>query len=226
MNVTHTSVLLVGLAITTLVLFFCFFDEEDAICEADPDICPCLKLLPSDDKFGISYEIGRSPQLLSKVVFSGDKNISSGLSPELAEKFVDCVVKLRDTVEFINYAHIVTSPIGQVADEWLGETGLKISLRPRDEREIAILNNLQIGPISGLKWHILEKWCSREVMGRCVTCSSLESGADAIAVEVKLRDNAPVSRDYWSDNWLTDRPRMPWDDIDENGIRYLYSCAS
>ena len=225
-NVKQAAFIVVALGGLCATVIFCFFDEDKFLCETDPAICPCLELLPSNKDFGVSYGINSSSSKLVDVKFSARKENSADLSEEIADTFVQCIKEVRDGVEIINFARIGTSPIGQVADEWLGETGLQIELRWRDNEKAKIINNLEIGPRSGQKWQILEEWCSDENMGRCVECSDLDSGAEAVAVKVKLREESEFRRVFWSDNWATDREHQLWDDIDEDGKRYLYECAA
>ena len=197
--------------------------DDDTLCRGDREVCPCLLLLQSNKKVDFELEFGAAGKL-SKVVFEQSKNRANDPSPELADAFVDCLVKVRRRVEVVNYARIDTAPLGQIANVWKRQTGFKVHLRPQDEREKQILNNLQIGPISGVKWNIMERWCSPNIMGNCVECSELNPDEDTVAVEVRLLEGAPVIREIWGEEWAVGGEREPWQLVDDSGVRYLYAC--
>ena len=197
--------------------------DDKTLCEDDPVVCPCLKLIQSDRDIDFSLEVGDTGTL-SKVTFNQTRDRSGDPTPELADKFVECLVSARKQIEVINYARIDTAPLGQIANVWRRQTGFKINLRPRGDDEIPIINNLQIGPTSGIKWDIVERWCSDGVMGKCVECSELSPNRDTVAVEVRLREGAPLEQEFWSGGWSTEGELEPWQLLDEDGGRYLYSC--
>lgn len=207
-----------------IALFYFFFQDDTDLCEADPVVCPCLRILQTNRTLGITLETGEDG-LLRRVEFGGTVTREEDPSPELARVFVECIESVRPSVEFINFSRINTSPLGLVAHQWERATGMKITLRPRDEMQIEVLNNLQIGPDSGLRWHIMEDWCSGP-MSACVECSDPNPDPDTVAVEVRLRDGAPVERHFWSDDWQTNVEQRPaWELVDAEGRRYLYECS-
>ncbi|MDE2813640.1 MAG: hypothetical protein OXM01_11475 [Gemmatimonadota bacterium] len=198
-------------------------EDDDTLCKGDREVCPCLKLLQSNKKIDFESEFGASGKL-SKIVFEQSNERTNDPTPALADAFVECLVKVRKPIEVINYARIDTAPLGQIANVWKRQTGFKVHLRPQNEREKQILNNLQIGPSSGVKWDIVERWCRPNVMGKCVECSELNPDEDTVAVEVRLLEGAPVTREMWSDGWPIEGEREPWQLIDDKGVRYLYAC--
>lgn len=193
------------------------------LCKADPQVCPCLKLLPDDREFGIKLETNNSGKL-SSVDFGGSSGTGEPVSADLAEKFVQCLERTREGIEVINFSRINTSPLGQLANQWNRGGGLKINLRPLSADEQETINNLQIGPESGIRWKIMENWCA-SAMRDCVECSSLSQGANAVAVEVRLKESAPLRKEFWSDGWPVGQDnRKKWELVDAKGNRYLYAC--
>ena len=199
-------------------------EDDPTLCQADLIVCPCIKLLQGRDIAGLQFKADPSTGKVIEVNMGVARGVSGYPSPELAEKFVDCLKAIRPSIEIINYARLNTSPLGQVAHQWNRQSGLKITLRPKNDDENAIINNLQIGPTPGVKWRIIEEWCSDDNMGMCVECSDPNPDRDAVAVEIRLRSNAPVERERWSVGWPKSGNRRPWELIDSEGVRYLYSC--
>lgn len=220
--------------------YYLVFIDDTSLCEADPQVCPCLRIIPENKNFGITYETDDNGRV-SKVNFGGEKARDGDPSGALVETYVSCLKELRQDIELVNYTRIDTSPVGQVANQWTRQPGIRLNLRPADAEEAQVLNNLQIGPISGLKWQVVEQWCSQGMMGRCVSCSPSAPDRETVAVEVRLRSAAPLRRDFWSDGWPKnvavqdpeDPARMKplnqykdWELVDETGKRYLYACAA
>ena len=198
-------------------------EDDDTLCKDDPAVCPCLKLLQSNKQIDFTAEVGANGEI-SKITFNQSKDRSNDPTPELADKFVECLVKVRKPIEVINFARIDTAPVGQIANIWSRQTGFKINLRTRNDKETPVINNLQIGPTSGAKWDIVERWCGQDAMGMCVECSELSPDQDTVAVEVRLRKGAPLQREFWTKGWSTEGEREPWQLLDEDGSRYLYAC--
>lgn len=220
-HVYHITILFIFAGVVGL--YYLLFRDETDLCAADPVVCPCLKILPSDKSLDIKFKTSKKGQL-NEVEFSGSKNRDDDPSPELAEKFVQCLERVRPDVAVTNFSRLDTAPLGQVAHQWQRATGMKITLRPRDETERAILNNLQIGPISGLRWRIMGRWCA-DPMAACVQCSEPTPDQDTVAVEVRLREGAPVERRFWSGNWPREGEQEAWELVDAEGRRYLYECV-
>ena len=217
----------VGLVVVaaTLVgfIYWLLLPDDSSLCEADPEVCPCLKLIPEDKTVGLKFNINDSGKLTG-VDFGGSKGTSGSVTTEIAEKFVQCIERVRDGVEILNYSRLDTSPLGQVANQWSRAGGMKVTLRPREPSETGVLNNLQIGPTSGLRWQIIDSWCT-SAMADCVECSDTVEGEDTVAVEIRLKNEAPVKKEFWSGDWPVNTPTRPdWELVVDQGNRYLYSC--
>ena len=210
-------------SICLLVSSCASLEDDDTLCKDDPAVCPCLKLLQSNKQIDFTAEVGANGEI-SKITFNQSKDRSNDPPPELADKLVECLVKVRKPIEVINFARIDTAPLGQIANIWSRQTGFKINLRTRNDKETPVINNLQIGPTSGVKWDIVERWCGQDAMGMCVECGELSPDQDTVAVEVRLRKGAPLQREFWTKGWSTEGEREPWQLLDEDGSRYLYAC--
>ncbi|WP_220750615.1 MULTISPECIES: hypothetical protein [Jannaschia] len=221
----HVVMILVGGALVAFLFWRLWAPDVDvSLCEADPTVCPCMRILPEDRQLGIKFSVDNGK--LTELEFGGSRAQGEAPSADLAEKFVQCIERVRKDAVVKNFSKLNTSPIGQIANQWLRNNGPQITLRPQNEEEIPIINNLQIGPTSGVRWKILEEWCSGE-MSDCVECSDTLAGEQTVAVEVRLRENAPVFREFWSDDWpIVDPKRKAWELVDNEGKRYLYACRS
>lgn len=212
---------IVFLAAVIVVGICFFFTDDDVECKSNPDICPCSAIIQKDKRIGVKYVPHSKYPVTGEVEFvAGQKGL---LTSEIADKYVECLQEIRKPIKLVNYARLQTSPIGQVAHQWSRQKGFKIFLRQKNKNEVKDINNLQIGPISGLKWDIMNEWCAE--MEQCVVCSEQESNQETVAVEVRLRSRAPLERELWSSGWPKTGTRKPWEDIDGKGDRYLRSCV-
>ncbi|TNF18720.1 MAG: hypothetical protein EP318_17255 [Rhodobacteraceae bacterium] len=218
-NIAIAALLILG----ALALYDKLFGDVTDLCKADPEVCPCLRLLPADKRVGLKFDLDESGKLRS-VDLGGSKTRDDDPSPELAEAFVQCIERLRSNVEIRNFSRLNTSPLGQVAHQWTSAGGLQINLRPDSPDQIPLLNNLQIGPDAGLRWQILEAWCTGP-MASCVDCGTAPADEDTVAVEIRLRSEGPLVREFWNDGWPPGGDHnQDWELVDDKGNRYLYAC--
>ena len=209
-----------------LVAFFVLKDPSH--CKINPEGCACLTIIENDKYFDFEIQTHPKTGIFKKIKFSVGKTRTASTPPELVTEFVECLNSTRKPIEFVdvNYARLTKSPLGQISDLWSLQNGLKILLNWRDQKEKKIINNLKIDGKSGIKWQILAAWCSSEEVMQCVECSP-EPNADTVEVQIKLRENAKFSREFWRDGWPpnTNGNHEPWEDIDDVGKRYLYICG-
>ena len=220
----RTLVLVLAIAASALIAYWVLRDD-DSLCKADPLVCPCMKLLQDDKSLSFTFETDPKTGGLTKFIFGGSKTRTGDPSPELADKFVDCLANARKPIEILNYARIPSAPLGQIAHHWARQNGLEITLRPRDDDEKHVVNNLQIGPLSGVKWQVLKRWCSDQKIAPCVECGNMSPDKDTVAVEIRLRESAEFHAERLSDGWPTTGDRRPWEYIDSKGVRYVYACG-
>ena len=139
-------------------------------CKSDAETCACLAIIEKDKNFTFKIQSDPKTGFANGIEFSVGKTRMASTSPELVTKFVECLNSTRKPIEFIdvNYVRLTRSPLGQIADLWSLQNGLKILLNWRDQKEKKIINNLKIGGESGIKWQILAAWCySDNVMPVC-----------------------------------------------------------
>ena len=239
-NNTQRIIVLIAIGAVVLligILYWLLWKPPTELCKTDPEVCPCLKLLPDDRQLKIEFEIDDSKKLVS-IDFGGSSGPNDHVSSDLAEEFVQCIKGTSNDIEVINFSRIVTSPLGQVAHQWGRSNGLKIILRPPSAEDQTVINNLQIGPDGGMRWRIMEKWCMSD-MKDCVRCDALDEGQNTVGIEVRLKEGAPLVKKFWSDGWPTDNVvrqkdnvvrqkdnvvRQKWELVDNDGNRYLYEC--
>lgn len=214
-TVAYTSIAFAAICLAGYV-FWLFFRDDVTLCQADPEVCPCLALIPDFRAFGISFETDKSGKL-RKVTFGGDQQRKRDPSQELAEQFVQCLQGMRNDIEILNYSRLSASPLGQIANIWNRSGGMSIKLRPPDSE---IIQNIQIGPDSGLRWDIMKDFCA--AANACVACEPTDPGGDEVSVLVSLKPNPPARREKVGTGFVN--PRNPWELVDENGDRYHYIC--
>ena len=209
-----------------LIAFLVLKDPSD--CKINPESCACAKIIEKDKYFDFEFEPNPKTGIFNKIKFSVGKTRAASTPPELITEFVECIKSTRKPIEIVdvNYVRLTMSPLGQIADLWSIQNGLKILLSWRDQKEKEIINNLKIGGESGIKWQILAAWCSSENVGQCVECNP-EPNADTVEVQIKLRENVNFLKEFWSDGWPsnTNGNYEPWEIIDDIGNRYLYTCG-
>ena len=212
---TTITIAFISLAAFT---YWLFFRDETTLCAADPEVCPCLALIPDYRTFGITYETDETGKV-SKIAFGGDQQRKNDPSPELAEQFVQCVQDKRGSIEVLNYSRLGASPLGQIANVWKRSGGMSIELRPPDSE---IIQNLQIGPVSGLRWDIVGEFCA--TASSCVTCDPAIPSSDAVSVLISLKPDSPTRKEKVGTGFSN--PHKPWELMDEAGDRYFYLCGN
>lgn len=192
--------------------------------EPDSPVKSCLEVLPQNKRVGIKIELVRENQV--KIDLSGQRGVKAGATPEQIEAFVKCIeTTTKKNVMVENGVRLPLEPVGQVANRWRREAGLKLRLMPGSNDEV--LNNLRIGPATGLKENIVRTWCSQEKTGACVTCEPDHPTADTVEVLVRLRDNAPVEKRQLDGVWPVPQPGVPsdpWQIVNAKGERFYYEC--
>jgi hypothetical protein len=174
----------------------------------------------------VGIKIERLSDGRANVDLSGQRGVEGGATPKQIEEYVKCieaVTKAKVRVE--NGVRLPLEPVGQVANRWRREPGLKLRLMPGSNDEV--LNNLRIGPATGLKEDIVRAWCGQEEAGACVTCEPDQPTADTVEVVVWLRDNAPVEKRQLDGVWLvplSGAQSEPWQIVNAKGERFYYEC--
>jgi len=155
----------------------------------------------------------------------GQKGVPTGATPQQIEQFVKCLElsqNVKVTVE--NGVRLSLEPVGQVANRWKRESGLRLTLMPGANEDV--LNNLRIGPSVGRKEDIIRTWCSDREAGACVKCDPDQPSADA-EVLVHLRDSPPVEKQKLPGIWPVPQPGAtlePWQLVNNKGERFYYEC--
>src|SRR5579864_7939559 len=183
----------------------------------------CVQALPQNQRVGIKVEQKNDGSITMYV--AGQQGVQAGATPQQMEQFVKClelVTGAKVTVE--NGVRLTLEPVGQVANVWQREKGVKLLLMPGDNDEA--LNNLRIGPAAGLKEDVIRSWCSKEQTGACVSCDPNHPTADSEVV-IHLRQNAPLEKLRLSGTWPV-APQgtklEPWQLVNSKGERFYYEC--
>lgn len=182
----------------------------------------CTEVLPHDQRVGLKMDTTGDKTI--KVDFGGQRSSPSGASPQQIELFIRCLETTRKVV-VENGVRLPLEPVGQLANRWQREQGLKIRLMSGKNDEA--LNNLGFGPAAGVKEGVVRDWCSPQKAGACVVCDPAQPGAQDVEVVVRLRDKAPVVKARYGDKWPVPPPGTklePWQLVDRNGERFYYEC--
>lgn len=187
---------------------------------------PCLEALPRDQSVGIKVETLKGG--LFNLDLKGQRGSKTGASPEQLEFLVKCIeaAKAGNIVSISDGVRLPLEPVGQVANRWQRESGVKLRLMPGGNDDI--LNNLRIGPATGLKENVIGHWCSNAQAGNCVTCEPNDPKADTTEVLVRLRANPPAEKQQLSSGWAVPTakaPSEPWQLVDNKGTRHYYECT-
>jgi hypothetical protein len=183
----------------------------------------CLEVLPQNKRVGLKMEY-RDRQVT--IDLSGQRGDKEGATPEQIEGFVKCIeITTKASVRIVNGVRLPLEPVGQVANRWRREPGVKLRLMPGSNNEA--LNNIRIGPATGLKEDIIREWCTQENAGACVICEPHNPTADTVEVLVWLRDNAPLEKRQLDGVWPAPQPGTqsePWQSVNAKGERFYYEC--
>jgi hypothetical protein len=181
-----------------------------------------VEVLPQDKRVGMKFE-SRSDG--TTVDLSGQRGVQTGATPEQIEAFVKCLeatMKTKVTIE--NGVRLPLEPVGQVANRWSRESGLKLRLMPG--RNDGALNNIRIGPATGLKEDVVRAWCSQQA-GASVSCEPSQPTTDTVEVLVRLRENPPLEKRQLDGVWPVPGPGVhsePWQIGNAKGERFYYEC--
>jgi hypothetical protein len=191
----------------------------------EPDLSKlCLEVLPQNKRVGINLESAGKGRV--KLDFSGQRGVQTGATPEQIEAFVKCIeATTKAKVQIENGVRLPLEPVGQVANRWRRESGLKLRLMPGSNDEV--LNNLRMGPATGSKEAVISDWCSQGKAGACVTCEPDQPVADTVEILVRLWDNAPVEKRQLDGVWPVPQPGIPsepWQIVNARGERFYYEC--
>lgn len=228
------GVLVLGAA--AIGLFLLIFPPPPPI---DPRIAHCYRLLPETRAGGVSVKFDKEG--IAEIVLGGEWEGGKDPKSEQLKAFQVCVNEaLNMPVRIRDGATIDLEPLGQVADRWKSESGLKLTLMPGPKEEV--LQNLRIGPLVGLKPDMISEWCGGAVAGTCVSCEPDTPTMDTPAVIIRLRSEAPAIRAQMPGNWppvVIDpetgklklkadgqpvTPFKPWQLVDAEGRRFFYEC--
>lgn len=215
-----SPVLIVGLLIFAVLAAYVVYQVF-----REPDFSKlCLEVLPQDKRVGIKIEKSSGGEL--KIDLAGQRVVQTGATPEQIEAFVKCIeATIQAKVKIENGVRLPLEPMGQVANRWRREPGLQLRLMPGRYDEI--LNNIRVGPATGLKEDVIRAWCSQERAGACVSCEPDQPTADTVEVLVWLRDNAPVEKRQLDGVWPVPQPGVqsdPWQIVNAKGERFYYEC--
>jgi hypothetical protein len=156
---------------------------------------------------------------------SGQKGVQTGATPEQTEAFVKCLEVTKNIKVIVeNAVRLPLEPVGQVANRWSRESGLKLRLMPGSNNEA--LNNIRIGPATGRKEDVVRDWCSQQA-GACVSCEPSQPTADTVEVLVRLRNNPPLEKRRLDGVWPVPGPGIqsePWQIVNAKGERFYYEC--
>jgi hypothetical protein len=89
------------------------------------------------------------------------------------------------------------------------------------------LNNIRIGPATGLREDVVRDWCSQEGAGACVSCEPDQPTGDTVEVLVRLRDNAQLEKRQIDGVWPVPQLGVqsePWQILNAKGDRFYYEC--
>jgi hypothetical protein len=180
----------------------------------------CAQALPQDQRIGLKIE-PRGNNGIS-IDLGGSKQ--TGATPEQIEQIVKCYELTKKTVIIENGVRIPLEPLGQVANRWQREAGLKLVLMPGENNEV--LNNLRIGPATGHKEDVVRMWCDKEHAGSCVSCEP-DQPSDDSQVLVRLRKDAPIEKTRLPGTWPAPQTGIetePWQLVNKQGERFYYEC--
>lgn len=188
-----------------------------------PEVVICQSVVPGAKQVGLKFSRAAGGGI--DVDFGGTTTTNAATA-EALRAFLDCLEKQNNnkTINLVHGVRLDLEPIGQVAEHWKSDIGLRLKLMPGGEEKI--LNNLRIGPTVGSKQEVIRNWCSAEQAGNCVTCVPNEPTETTSAVEIQLRPNPPVEIIQMPGMWSGAAPggRLePWQLVSD-GKRSLYVC--
>ena len=182
----------------------------------------CVEVLPRNQRVGVKLSVKRDGTIDADL--GGQRGTDSGASPPQIEQFIKCLETTRRvTVE--NGVRLPLEPIGQVANRWAREGGLKLRLLPGSNPEV--LNNIRIGPAAGPKDRVVRNWCGAAQAENCVRCAPPQPDADTVEVVLELKHGAVVEKKQLDGTWPVPPPGSkgePWQLVDEKGERFFYEC--
>ena len=220
---------LIAGCVVALLLYFIFGQEPDP-CEGDKTVCICLAVLPQERKGGFTLSV--SDKGAVDVDVSGERDTAVDASSEQLDAFVACLKERGRQVTISNGVRIPLEPVGQVANRWSRESGLKLNLLPGVNEEV--LQNLRIGPAVGSKSVVISDWCGPEIAGSCVTCDPKSPDDSTTEVVIELKPKSTFTRKQMAGIWAAPildsetgeqvSPGEPWRLVDKDGKRYFYQC--
>jgi hypothetical protein len=212
-TVTIVAVLILGLGAIALLVWFTRGETD------------CVKLLPSSTEIGVggSSASGIDGNAVGRHRSEGAQSVTQ------ANAYLACrrLQAQRDAPaepsKSPDYTAIQESSLGQLENHWRTETdGFRIHLRPALENNV--LENMAVGPASGLKQDVMISWCQDNVA--CVACRFDPPSGNSRSVSVELRQARPtMERRPMSlpGPAMAASPPVRYEDI-EAGQRYLWRC--
>ena len=198
----------------------------------DPKFAACYAVVPVDRQAGFKFAVDST----GKGTVSLDDHYSAAKQPNSGQldAFISCLDKIigADNLALDGIVRNPAEPIGQVANRWAREAGLKLAILPTADRSV---NLLKIGPFTGRKSDLIKLWCKEN--SRCVSCDPTAPDSGTTQVTVELKPEAPLRRvempSVSGAPWpipavdpTTGLPQQePWQDVDTTGRRYFLQCT-
>jgi hypothetical protein len=183
----------------------------------------CSGVLPHNENLGLKF--GSKDNQID-IDIGAVRSVDSTATAAHLDAFIKCLEAAGKEVKVVNGVTLPIEPIGQVANRWEHENGLKIALLPGINPEI--INNLRIGPAAGTKFEVMRAWCSPAQAGNCVICEPNDLQDSTPQVIVRLRaDNSPVDKVQMPGTWQAPQQGIPnaaWQIVDAQGRRFFYEC--
>lgn len=224
------ALVILALLVVSVVVFYLVIPPSP---KYDERFGACYALVPDERKAGLAVEYETDGAAV--VGLKTEIAKANQPTPEQLAAFIQCMDKIlgADKVQLSNLVRLPHEPLGQVANRWARETGIKLALVPS---VAASVNLLRIGPTVGTKAEVLTQWCA--ALSACVSCDPAAPTDDTPQVAVSLRPDAPALRtvempsasgDPWpippKDPATGASKAEPWQDIDNKGRRYYRECT-
>ena len=219
-------ILLVFAVIVVAVVFLFFYFTNSDLCDNEYGIC-CAPL-PQERKTGVELKLNKTGGI--DVGLRHDAGQGNTPTEAQLRTFLHCVTTVSNEmgrrVSLTNIVRLPEEPIGQVRNRWAREQDRpQLAWTPSDSPRLSLL---RIGEEIGTKADIIRRWCKENAS--CVKCEPSEPNEQTSAVTVTLKPNAQLERKEMrstaGERWPVPPPgtAKPWQDIDDNGIRYFLVC--
>lgn len=187
----------------------------------------CTRLVPGWERMQVTFGTGSQGKVPTLDIGAGRLNDTADAAVIAA--LSQCVRDKSGVEPAVRWlVSIQSEPLGQLANRWNQEPGLRVRLGPSAEQnDIAVLNNLKIGPTNKAvtKVELLQQWCRQSAA--CVACDPADIAAEASEVEVRLKPKPATSKQVYQDVAGAAKPDgtyEPWQLIESDRKRYYFVC--